>query len=69
MAQGTETYTVQRGDSLWKIAVKYKVGVDEIIAANKQIPDINMIYPMQKINIPKIDQATRSRTGSFEFSK
>lgn len=58
LAQGTETYTVQRGDSLWKIAVKYKVGIDEIIAANKQIPNIDMIYPMQKINIPKMDKAT-----------
>jgi uncharacterized YkwD family protein/spore coat assembly protein SafA len=56
LGQGTETYIVQRGDSLWKIAVKYQVGIDEIIAANKQIPDINMIYPMQKINIPNIDQ-------------
>ena len=56
LAQGTETYTVQTGDSLWKIAVKYQIGIDEIIAANKQIPDINMIYPMQKINIPNIDQ-------------
>jgi len=56
LAQGTQTYTVQRGDSLWKIAVKYQIGITEIIAANKQIPDINMIYPMQKINIPNINQ-------------
>jgi len=56
LAQGTQTYTVQRGDSLWKIAVKYQIGITEIIAANKQIPDINMIYPMQKINIPNLNQ-------------
>jgi len=55
-AQGTETYIVQRNDSLWKIAVKYQIGVKEIIEANKQIPNPDMIYPMQKINIPNIDQ-------------
>jgi uncharacterized YkwD family protein/spore coat assembly protein SafA len=55
-AQGTQTHIVQRNDTLWKIAVKYQIGVSEIINANKQLPDPNMIYPMQKINIPNIDQ-------------
>ena len=55
-AQGNDTYIVQRGDSLWKIAVKYQIGVKEIIEANKQIPNPDMIYPNQKINIPNIDQ-------------
>lgn len=55
-AQNNDTYIVQRGDSLWKIAVKYQIGVKEIIDANKQIPNPNMIYPMQKINIPNLDQ-------------
>lgn len=54
-AQNYDSYIVQRNDTLWKIAVKYKIGVDEIINANKQIPNPNMIYPMQKINIPNID--------------
>lgn len=55
--QATETaaavYTVQRGDSLWKIAVKYEVGVKELIAANPQIANPALIYPGQKINIPE----------------
>src|SRR3954471_21973875 len=54
--QTMETHTVQRNDSLWKIAVKYQIGVKEIIEANKQLPDPNMIYPMQKINIPQISE-------------
>jgi uncharacterized YkwD family protein/spore coat assembly protein SafA len=54
-AQGTDTYIVQRGDSLWKIAVKYQIGLSEIINANKQIPNPRLIYPNQKINIPNID--------------
>lgn len=49
------TYTVQPGDSMWRIAVKYQIGVSEIIKANPQISNPNMIYPGQKINIPNID--------------
>jgi uncharacterized YkwD family protein/spore coat assembly protein SafA len=55
-AQNMDTYTVQKGDSMWKIAVKYQIGVSEIINANSQIKDPNMIFPMQKLNIPNIDQ-------------
>lgn len=49
------TYTVVSGDSMWKIAVKYQIGVSEIIKANTQITNPNMIYPGQKIYIPNID--------------
>ena len=45
LAQGNDSYTVQKNDTLWKIAVKYQIGVKEIIEANKLIPDPNMIYP------------------------
>ena len=55
-AQGTDSYTVQKNDTLWKIAVKYQIGIKEIIEANKLIPDPNMIYPQQIINIPNISQ-------------
>jgi uncharacterized YkwD family protein/spore coat assembly protein SafA len=47
------TYTVVRGDSMWKIAVKYQVGVSELIKANPGIKNPNLIYPGQKINIPE----------------
>lgn len=52
------TYTVMPGDSMWKIAVKYEVGLSEIIAANPQISNASMIYPGQKLNIPNIDVKT-----------
>lgn len=48
----TQTYTVVSGDSMWKIAVKYQVGISEIISANPQIKNPSMIYPGQKITIP-----------------
>jgi len=49
------TYTVQPGDSMWKIAVKYQIGLSEIIAANPQIKNPALIYPGQKITVPNID--------------
>lgn len=48
------TYTVQPGDSLWYIAVKYQIGVSEIIDANRQLANPNMIYPGQKVSVPNI---------------
>jgi uncharacterized YkwD family protein/spore coat assembly protein SafA len=53
-AQGG-TYTVARGDTMWKIAVRYQIGVSELIQANPQLKNPNMIYVGQKINIPSID--------------
>lgn len=50
-------YTVQKGDSLWKIAKKYEIGLSEIIEANPQISNPDLIYPGQIINIPEKDQA------------
>lgn len=49
------SYTVQKGDSLWKIAVKYQIGLSEIIAANPQIKNTSLIYQGQKITVPNID--------------
>ena len=47
-----ETYIVVPGDSLWRIAVKFEVGLDELIAANPQITNPALIFPGQRINIP-----------------
>lgn len=52
----TITHTVLKGESLWKIAVKYEVGLSEIKSANPQITNYDLIYPNQKINIPTSDQ-------------
>lgn len=51
----TKTHTVVSGDSLWKIATKYQVGLSEIKSANPQIKNYDLIYPGQKINIPSVD--------------
>lgn len=48
------THTVQWGDTLWKIAVKYQVGLSELIQSNPQLKNPNLIYPGQKITIPDL---------------
>jgi uncharacterized YkwD family protein/spore coat assembly protein SafA len=53
-AQAT-TYKVVSGDSIWKIAVKYEIGVSELVKANPQLKDPNMINVGQKISIPEAD--------------
>lgn len=54
-ASAATTYRVVSGDTLWKIAVKYQVGVSELIDANPQLSNPDLIYPGQKINIPTLD--------------
>lgn len=51
------SHTVVSGDSLWKIAVKYQVGLQEIKEANPQIQNHDLIYPGQTIQIPSADTA------------
>lgn len=52
------TYTIQKGDSLSKIARKYGVSAKQLSAANN-ITDPNKIRIGQKLNVP-----SRSSTGS-----
>lgn len=56
----TDTYTVVKGDSLWKIAVKYQVGLSEIIEANPQFTNPDLIYPGQKVYVPLPDSEITS---------
>lgn len=53
-------YTVVSGDSMWKIAVKYQVGLSEIKAANPQIYNPDLIYPGQVLTIPTTDSSVLS---------
>jgi uncharacterized YkwD family protein/spore coat assembly protein SafA len=48
-------YTVRSGDSLWKIAVKYQIGLSELIEANPQIQNPSLIYVGQIVSIPNLD--------------
>ena len=49
------SHTVVKGDTMWKLAVKYQVGVSEIIKANSHIANPDLIYPGQVLSIPQLD--------------
>ncbi|WP_419158327.1 SafA/ExsA family spore coat assembly protein [Rossellomorea sp. BNER] len=59
----SSTYTVKSGDTMWKIAMKYQVGVPELIQANSQLSNPNLIYPGQRLSIPTTNQTSESYTN------
>jgi spore coat assembly protein SafA len=46
------TYTVISGDTMWGIAKKYGIELNELLTANPQIINPAFILPGQTINIP-----------------
>lgn len=54
------THTVVRGDTMWKIASRYKVGTSEIISANPQIKNPDLIYPGNVLTIPSLSDSVRT---------
>jgi uncharacterized YkwD family protein/spore coat assembly protein SafA len=56
-ASAAVSHTVVRGESMWKIAVKYQVGLSEIKGANPHIKNPDLIYPGQVLQIPTLDEA------------
>lgn len=51
------SHTVASGDTMWKLAVQYQVGTSEIIQANPQVSNPNLIYPGQVLQIPQLDSS------------
>ena len=45
---------------MWKLAVRYQAGTSEIIQANPQVSNPDLIYPGQVLNIPQISQSVLS---------
>ena len=62
-ASANTSHTVVSGDSMWKIAVKYEVGLSEIKNANPHITNPDLIYPGQVITIPNAD------TGVLQYER
>jgi lysozyme len=60
-------YTVKKGDSLWKIAQKYKTTVDELVKLNG-IKNRDLIYPGQKLRISG-NTAKQSSTKVYMVKK
>ncbi len=55
-ASAATQHTVKWGDTMWKIAARYQVGVSEILSSNPQIKNPDMIYPGQTINVPDLGE-------------
>ncbi|MDX8046544.1 SafA/ExsA family spore coat assembly protein [Gracilibacillus sp. S3-1-1] len=47
-------HIVQKDETLWKIAQKYGVALDEVIEANPQISNPDLIMPGMKIKVPTV---------------
>ena len=62
------TYTVKSGDTIWKIAVKHQVGMSEIIAANPQIKNPNLIFPEQRVCVPRVSAPPGCPPGSTRYT-
>lgn len=43
----------QKGDSMWRIAKRYKVPFKEILELNKHYPNQSLIHPTDKIELPE----------------
>ena len=54
------SHTVIKGDTMWKIASNYQVGTSEIIQANPQVSNPDLIYPGQVLCIPQLDSSVAS---------
>ena len=52
LAMDMDTYTVKKDDTLWKISKKYHVQLSDIIMANPQFADPNLIYPGEIVHVP-----------------
>lgn len=50
-APAAQTYTVQRGDTLWGIAQRFGTTVGRLVQAN-DIPNPNLIFPGQVLTLP-----------------
>ena len=58
-------YTIQSGDTLWKIAQSNNIALDALVAANPQITDPNQIFVGQVINIPQLWQPAAPGTRPY----
>ncbi|WP_427125710.1 LysM peptidoglycan-binding domain-containing protein [Priestia megaterium] len=55
-ASTSGTYHVEKGDTLWKVAQKHSVSVEELKDANNLTS--NIIYPNQELNVATIKEMT-----------
>ena len=59
----TAYHTVVKGDTMWRIAKTYEVGLSEIKSANTHIKNPDLIYPGQVLTIPMDDLEAKAFDG------
>lgn len=52
-AYAPTNYTVRAGDTMWKIAVRFEIGLSELIKANPHVKNPALIYVGQVLYIPE----------------
>lgn len=55
---GGTIYTIRPGDTMFRIANRYGIGLNDLIAANPQITNPNVIFEGQRICVPAIIDPT-----------
>lgn len=50
-AAGEQYYTVAKGDSLWRIANRYGVSLEQLLSLNPQIKNPNLIRPGERVRV------------------
>lgn len=54
----------QKGDSMWKIAKRYKIPFHEILELNKHYPNQHLIHPSDKIEMPDGEHGQSTETDN-----
>lgn len=58
------SYTIQRGDTLSAIARQHGVSLSELLAANPQVRNPNVIYPGDRLDIPSGNGGTHQASSA-----
>ncbi|WP_026688992.1 CAP domain-containing protein [Alteribacter aurantiacus] len=67
-AEASTTHTVESGDTLYKISQQYNVSLSDIIDANSDIDNPDMIYPGQQVTIGSAQSAQQPSQTSEQTS-
>lgn len=59
--------TVQNGDSIWRIAERYKIPFHKMLELNRHLHNPHLIYPKDKIEMPKNDHGTGTTTDQHSM--